>query len=150
MANTTADISRIYESSVEPVFNDFGVEASTTIYEGAAVGVDTASNLAESFVTNTSVFVGFAMSKADNSSGAAGDINVHVRAKGIIKLTVNTATDAGATLDIGEAVYADDDQTFSMTSASQTQIGKVHRVISQSASSAVVMVYFEAESLRSA
>lgn len=150
MANTTKDIARTYEAGVEPIFNDYGVEASTTIYEGAAVGIDPSTNHAEAFATASSVFAGFAMTKADNSSGAAGDINVHVRSRGIVKLTVATASGQGATLDLGDAVFAVDDQTFNVTSDSQKQIGKVHRVISQAADSAVVMVYFEAESLRSA
>ena len=150
MANTTKDIARTYEAGVEPIFNDYGVEASTTIYEGAAVGIDPASNLAEAFATATSIFAGFALTKADNASGAAGDVNVHVRSRGVVKLTVATATDQGTTLDLGDAVYAVDDQTFNVTSTSQKQVGKVHRVVSQSASSAVVMVYFEADTLRSA
>ena len=74
-------------------------------------------------------FAGFAMTKADYSKGAR---HVQVRAQGIVKLTVGDA----AALDVGDSVYASDNQTFSAFADSNGDgsgtdhllIGRVHRI----------------------
>ena len=134
MANTTSDIGRAYEAGVEPIFNDFALESGVTIYEGAAVAIDDTANTVGAFAV-ADTFAGFAISKAVHGT----QTHVKVRSRGIVKLTTD------GTPDVGDAVYASDDQTFSQTSTSNKQIGIVHRVVSGTS----VMVYFEAESLRS-
>lgn len=121
-------------------FNELPMIAADIIYEGAAVG-DNGSGLARPLVA-LDPFMGFAQRKADNSAGAASAVKVLVRPKGLIELTVAGASSAA---DQGEAVYASDDDTFTLTSTNNTPIGKVHRWISGT----TCVVYFEAVSARS-
>jgi hypothetical protein len=118
---------------------DLPVVASDIIYEGAAVGES--SGYFRPLVA-TDAFAGFAESKADNSAGAAGAINVRVKTRGRIILSVTGVT---AVTDEGSTVYAADDNDFTLTSTSNTAIGKVVRYISGTS----VEVYFEAASYRS-
>lgn len=140
MATAAADIQRSYESGADPVFNDLPAVASDIIYEGSAVG-DNASGAARPLVA-ADPFMGFAYKRCDNSGGAAGAKNVRVRSKGIVQLAVTGVTGVG---DHGETVYASEDTTFTLTSTSNTAIGKVHRWISSTS----CMVAFEGVSLRS-
>lgn len=100
------------------------VVAADIIYAGAAVGINAGN--ARPLTTNDE-FAGFAEFKADNSSGSAGDVKVKTRTKGLIELTV---TGAGAT-SVGDAVYATDDDTFTLTkSAGAVRIGHIQRHVS--------------------
>jgi hypothetical protein len=132
MTTLAADKSRAYELGD---IQELPVVATDIIYEGAAVG-DNASGYARPLVA-ADPFLGFAESKVDNSAGAAGDKNVRVRVRGQIVLSVTGVTGVG---DVGETVYASDDDTFTLTSTSNTAIGKVARYISGTA----VVVAFEA------
>ena len=88
---------------------------------GAAVGLNAAGDARP--LTIGDLFVGFAQNEADNTSGAAAAIDVQVRHRGVVELTV-----AGATKDdAGAAVYAEDDGTFVLTSTG-TQIGRIRSV----------------------
>jgi len=124
----------------EGEYNDLPVIASDIIYEGAAVG-ENGSGYFRPLVAGDN-FAGFAVKKADNSSGDAGDINVRVRPKGKIQLAVTGVT--GVT-DEGSTVYASDDNTFTLSSTSNSAIGKIVRHVS----STKVIVAFEAVSCRS-
>ena len=74
MTTLAVDNPRIQEIGER---NEFPVIASDIIYEGAAVGVVTASGHARP-LTSADRFVGFAEKKVDNSSGSAAAINVRV------------------------------------------------------------------------
>lgn len=101
------------------------VLASTKIYEGAAVVVD-GNGWAKPLAVNLE-FVGFAQRQADNSAGANGDKKVKVNRHGLIQLAV-TGVDA---TKVGEAVYASDDNTFTLTKATGLpRIGKVLQHVS--------------------
>ena len=148
----TGDISRAYEAGVEPVMNDVAFTTSAgaiTIYEGTAVGIDPNTNVVEEAFDAANNFAGFAQAKAVKGT----QTHVHVRSRGIIKLTVADSTDgsttAGTDVEVGDTVYASADDTFTKTSASGMSIGKVHRVLSTSGANATCLVYFEAVSLRS-
>lgn len=146
----SADIARVYGAGVEPVFTQHEVVAAATLYEGEAIALSVTTNRADSTAAlDALTFAGFAVSKADNSGGAAGAINVNCRARGIVKLDITDAA-AGTNVDVGETVYASDDNTFlSADSGTDITIGKVHQVLSTSGTTATCMVYFEAASLRS-
>jgi hypothetical protein len=113
----SANASRTYETGY---INELPVKASTTIYEGAAVG-DDASGYARGLVAGDP-FRGFAEAKADNSAGSAGAINVRVLTKGIIKLSITSL----AITDVGRPVYASDDGTFALAGIG-TFVGYVYR-----------------------
>jgi len=105
--------------------NEFPVIAADIIYEGAAVGLVTASGHAQP-LTSSDQFVGFAEDKADNSSGAAAAINVRVKRKGAVKLAVTGAV----ITDVGLPVYASDDNTFSFIKTSGVFVGFARRFVS--------------------
>lgn len=115
--------------------NAHAVIASDIIYEGAAVGLVAASGHARP-LSGGDAFAGFAEAKADNSSGSAADINVRVIRRGAVKLSVSGAV----ITDVGQPVYATDDDTFVFLPTGGTFIGFVRRWIS----SGVVEVEFDA------
>lgn len=105
--------------------NALPVKASTKVYEGAAVGIDAASGYARGLNAGDP-FAGFAESQADNSGGSNGDVRVRVRTAGEVELSVGSL----AITDIGKAVYASDDGTFTLTQGSNSYVGKVVRFVS--------------------
>jgi len=132
--------NRVYEVNVDPLLNDVPMIASDTIYAGAAVGESSSTGNARPLVAGDT-FLGFAVATVTNTS-TIGDYTVRVRQRGVVKLDV---TGISADDDLGTAVYASDDDTFTTTSSSNTQIGKVVRWISGT----TCMVYFEAANVRS-
>lgn len=143
MATLSANVKRKFEYSSDggPALNDIPMIASDIIYEGAAVGESSSTGNARPLVGGD-VFLGFATAKADNSAGAIGAVNVRVIQRGTVQLTV---TGVSADDDLGVAVYASDDATFTTTASGATQIGKLVRWVS----STTALVYFEAAGLRS-
>lgn len=99
---------------------EYPVIASDIIYEGSAVG-ENASGYARPLAAQDP-FLGFAQRTVDNSAGAAGAKTVVVKRRGVIKLPISglaiTANDRAK-------VYASDDDTFTLTSTSNTLIGTV-------------------------
>lgn len=115
--------------------NSFPVAASAKIYEGGAVGIVDATGLARA-LNAADRFGGFAEAHADNSSGAASAINVRVIESGEIVLSV-----AGAVItDVGQPVYATDDDTFVFSPVGGAFVGFVRSFIS----AGVVLVAFDA------
>lgn len=140
MTTLAADKARTKEIHGNEFDTDLPAIANDIIYEGAAVG-ENGSGYFRPLVA-ADPFAGFALTRCDNSGGAAGDKNVHVRAKGTMVLSVVGVT---AVTDEGSTVYASDDDTFTLTSTSNSAIGKIIRHISGTQ----VVVAFEAASLRS-
>lgn len=127
MATLTADKVRTYGATSEVHRNKPPVIATDIIYEGAAVGRASAANAVRP-LADGDTFFGFAINQADNSAGAEGDVRVLVHGEGVIKLDV---TGVSGWDDAGKAVYATDDDTFSITdSGSDTQIGVIKEHIS--------------------
>ena len=104
---------------------EYPVIASDIVYEGAAVGLVDASGHARP-LTSADKFVGFAQSKADNSAGAAAAINVTTKRKGSAKLAVSGAV----VTDVGQPVYATDDNAFTFNPAGAVFIGFARRFVS--------------------
>jgi len=142
MSNLTADVSRQYELTGPYDFNDLPVKAATAIYEGSAVSLASGVARPLNVSDTTDGFAGFCDRRADNSLGNDSDINVRLRARGYIVLSVANASGVG---NVNDAVYASDGATFTTASTGNLQIGKVARWIT----STYCLVYFEAASLRS-
>lgn len=107
--------------------NALPVQASSTIYAGSAVSIDTGGEVGPLAAAEVG-FVGFAVSKVDNSAGSAGDVNADIITSGEIELTVTGLDDNN---DLGDIVYASDDTTFTLTSATaNTAVGKVSQIVS--------------------
>lgn len=140
MTTLAANKPRAYEAGTTQLSQDtFPVIASDIIYEGAAVGLVDATGHAQP-LANPNRFVGFAMAKADNSGGAAAALNVGVYERGIVQLSVSGTV----ITDVGQPVYATDDDTFVFSPVDGVFIGFVKRFVS----SGVVMVEFNAPSFR--
>lgn len=122
----SADTPRNY--SVRGIENVLPVQASSTIYAGSAVTIDTGGEVGP-LATGEAGFVGFAIAKADNSSGSAGDIGARVLTDGEIELTVTGLDDNN---DLGDEVYAADDNTFTLTASGAIAIGRVSQIVSLS------------------
>ncbi len=88
--------------------------AAQNIYMGALVNVNAAGYLANVADASTGAnFAGVAVETVDNSAGAAGDKICRVYKRGNVLLQ-----GAGfAQADVGEVVYASDNQTATKTSA---------------------------------
>jgi predicted RecA/RadA family phage recombinase len=116
----SADTPRVYELGD---INEVPVKASSTIYEGSAVGMT--SGYARALNAGDD-FAGFAQRKADNSAVATdGAINCKVISKGLIKATLSGV----AVTDIGSPVYMSDDGTFTLTQGSNSYVGVVYRYV---------------------
>jgi hypothetical protein len=130
MTTLAIDTPRVYELGD---LNDIPVIANEIIYEGSAVG--SSSGYARPLVA-ADVFLGFAIQNCDNSLGGAGAEMVKVQVRGQIQLAVASV----AITSIGLAVYAIDDNNFTLTATSNSLIGKVKRFIS----SGICIVDFDA------
>ena len=119
--------------------NHLPVIAADIIYGGAAVGIVKAAGHARPLVGGDR-FAGFAHRKADNSAGAAADINVEIIRKGRVVLPISGAV----ITDVGCHVWASDDDTFGFTGVSGSYVGRVTRYVS----SGIVEVGFDVDSLR--
>lgn len=130
----SANTPRTYESgSLEE--KALPVQASTTIYAGSALTIDSGGEVGP-LASADAGFYGFAANYADNSGGSAGDIEVAVYVKGVVKLTITGLDDNN---DIGDIVYASDDNTFTLTSTTTNKaIGRVAQIESLSAGTAMV------------
>ncbi len=104
--------------------NSFGMKAASKIWQGAAVSMLAAGTVAP--LTATEKFVGFAVDTFDNLAGLANAKNAVVKTWGFIELTVVGLL---STTQVGVSVYASDDNTFTLTSAGNSIIGKIHRVL---------------------
>lgn len=131
MATLTVAKPRVFETGD---VNGLPMIAAEIIYEGAAAGIVSASGHVRPLVAGDD-FAGFAEADTDNSAGAAAAINCRVRKYGDIELPISGV----AITDIGAAVYASDDDTFTLTSTSNSFIGYIRRF----AGSGKVIVYFD-------
>lgn len=105
------------------------VAASTRIYAGALVCINSAGFAVPGSVSTTLKVRGVCQEQADNSAGIAGDISVETR-KGVYNFKNSTSTDLIARADIGADCYIVDDQTVAKTSGTSTRsiAGKVDDV----------------------
>ncbi len=131
MTTLAANSPRVFEQAN---INHLKAIASDIIYEGAAVGKVDASGHMRPLVAGDR-FQGFAQRKADNSAGAAGDINVELIRSGRVQLSVSGAV----ITDVGMPVFATDDDTFVFSPVAASFIGYVDRFVS----SGVVIVDFD-------
>ena len=145
MATLSTDKPRVFKNTgAHPDYNELPIIADDIVYAGAAVGESTTSGTYRP-LSGGDTFAGFAVEKCDNAGGAASAKRIKLLSTGTVLLTVTGVDNAN---DVDAAVYASDDDTFTLTSTTtNTQIGKVRRVVSTSANTAEV--FFQAVSSRS-
>lgn len=120
---------------------EYPVIAADTIFQGAAVG-ENGSGYSRPLAAGDP-FQGFAEAKADNSAGAAGAINVNVKKRGSVVLPISSIA---ITANDRPAVYASDDNTFTLTASSNSLIGYVSRWVS----TGLAVVEFDAALVKAA
>lgn len=141
MTTLAVDKVRTWHYAGDPIREEYPVVATDIIYRGAAVG-ENAAGYARPLVA-ADVFLGFAVAKADNAAGAAGAVNVTVEQKGFVTLPIAAAA---ITINDRAAVYASDDDTFTLTPTSNSLIGYVSRWVS----TGIAVVEFDAALVRAA
>ena len=144
----TKSVEREYATSVNEVVVRLPVAASTKILRGAALEVNAGGYVIP--VADGGDFGGFAMSEADNTSGANGDLFVDVKVRGAVVLDITSESVAQSAIASGTDVEATDDDTFRLETASAitgTKIGKPIQVVRSGAGGAV-LCYFEAHFMR--
>ena len=122
MATLAADTPRAWATNE---IESYPVIASDVIYEGAMVG-ENGSGFARPLVAGDK-FLGFALRKADNSGGVAGDVRVEVRTRGAVQIAVSGLA---VTANDRPLAYASDDDTVTLTSTANSLIGSVSRYVS--------------------
>jgi hypothetical protein len=138
MATLAADKLRAFEASPShPDLNEIPAIASDIIYAGAAVGESSSTGTGRPLVAGDT-FLGFAVEQCDNSAGAAAAKNIKVLSSGFIWLTITNVDNIN---DVGDAIYASDDDTFTTASTSNSPIGKLVRYDSTRTHKG--LVYFE-------
>lgn len=92
------------------------VAAATHIYAGAMYALDSSGNAIPASGTSGAARA-VAVATADNSAGAAGDINV-TGERGVFLMNNSASTDLLARADIGATCYIADDNTVAKTNNS--------------------------------
>jgi len=122
MTTLAANVARPFQLGE---LEDYPVIATDIIYEGAAVG-ENGSGYARPLAAGDR-FLGFALEKVDNAAGSAGDKSVRVRTRGRVQLAISGIA---ITANDRPAVYASDDDTFTLTASTNSHIGFVSRWVS--------------------
>lgn len=101
----------------------YPVLAATRIFGGTAVGITANKEAVPAGNVNAVKLLGFAEERIDNTNGATGDQYVR------IEKDIRLIPLAGAAVaNIGAAVYASADDTFTLTAGSLLQIGTIDAI----------------------
>lgn len=116
MTALTTETSRVEMTNYGiPLASSFDVAASTLIYNGALVALDSAGRAVNAAAGVVGPVVGVAMGTADNSSGAAGALKVRVR-HGVFPFG-NSGTAPVVRADLFTPVYAEDNDTVATSNS---------------------------------
>lgn len=96
------------------------------IYRGALVMHNTSGYLAPAATGAGGIFAGVAMEKVDNSGGSAGDVECKYQSEGVFLLEGSGLAQG----DVGDMVYASDDQTITKTSTNNPLVGQIIKFVS--------------------
>jgi len=105
MAALTQDRPTPYREGIEM---DLLVAASTKIFAGSLVSLNSSGYAAPAADTAGHRFAGVALEQVDNSAGANGAKKVRVRRTGVFEFDAASITQAM----VGDAMYVADDHTF--------------------------------------
>jgi len=114
------------------------VAASTKIPQNGLVFRNSAGYAVNIVASGANPLLGLAQKEADNSAGAAGDINVELWTEGVFTLGF-----AGASLtiaDVGKKCFATDNDTLSITGTSRTPVGVIREVLSATSARVAIRV----------
>lgn len=122
MAASTADRTDLLQALVQYV--NPPVAASTIIYSGTCVCVDSSGNLNLAAATSGFLFLGLSDQHVDNSAGIAGAKSCRVTPRGLIRYITLDAV-SPATSWIGQPVYFTDDHTVALSGSNSIKCGIV-------------------------
>jgi hypothetical protein len=122
MAALSAD--RNTEKLVADQTESYPVAASTKVYAGALVALNTSGYAIAAASTAGLKVVGVSTEQVDNSTGADGDLNIEVQT-GVFEFT----TSGGSVDDVGKPVWVTDDNNVTLTPGN-VLAGIVHRYVS--------------------
>lgn len=105
---------------------EYPVAAAKTCYMGAIIFLDASGNAEPATSATGKICVGRCKDKADNGTGAAAAINVKVE-PGIFKWG-NSGTNTLTKANIGDTVYAEDDQTVGSSGTGRSACGVLQQV----------------------
>ena len=98
--------------------------ATDIVYEGAMVG-DNAAGYGRPLVAGDR-FLGHNIFQVDNTLGGAGDKNLRLRT-GVYRLVCSLV---GLITDVGQPVYASDDQVLTFDASGNSYVGRISRYVS--------------------
>lgn len=105
----------------------YPVAASTHIYEGTLVFINSSGYADDDTASGVNKFAGVAISEVDNSSGSNGDLSVEVYSDGVFELTGSGLAQA----DVGKNALATDNYTVVVSdTAAAVRIGVVKEYVS--------------------
>jgi hypothetical protein len=96
------------------------VAASTKIYAGAIVAVNSSGYATKGATSTTLKAAGVAKEQVDNSAGSDGALRIEV-ARGVHQFANSSAGDLIGLADIGSTCYIVDDQTVAKTNGTNTR-----------------------------
>lgn len=134
MAALTADRKRVATDALGGV--PYPVAASTTIYAGACVCVNSSGYAIAGSDTSGLRFVGIAVEQVDNSSGSNGDLDV-VCEFGQVERGLTAASMTQAT--VGAIAVISDDQTVTTGTAATNDV-RCGTVVAYSSNTADVLI----------
>lgn len=117
----SADRATAYRDGLE---QELPVAASTLIYAGSLVAVNADGYAVPAADIAGLVVMGVAMSRADNSAGAAGDMQVVVRRRGVYRFRGSGLTQA----QVGRDMYAVDDETVAAAAVTTNDVKVGHLI----------------------
>ena len=136
----SSDQARKYGGTLKRSYQP--LQASVVVYVGACLSRDAGGEIGPA--ASGEAFGGFAIESVTASS-TAGGTSIEVYSKGEIELVITGLDDNN---DIGDTVYASDDNTFTLTAGTtNVAIGKVKDIVNLTDNKAVVA--FEADTERS-
>lgn len=121
----TANKGRKIIASGPDAYASYGVKAASRIFQGSLVGEDSSTGNARALVAGDT-FLGInEFDEQDNSGGLVNAKRAKVCTQGVWQLDMAITGASNGDADIGSDVYASDDGTLTLTSTSNTKIGKI-------------------------
>lgn len=126
-------LSDSYEAKRQDgVILDYPVKASTTIYKGGLLQIETSGD-GQGYVSPLSDgtnrrFVGVAVEGVDNSDGSNGDETVRIYKTGVYQYTKDSAVQT----EVGDAAYGHDDNTIGTSTTNDVYVGRIVGLVDSS------------------
>lgn len=136
MTALTADFNARTRPGGSMRVDAYPVAASTTIYKGGIVAINSSGYAVPAGDTAGHRVAGIAVKKADNASGSAGDIDVQVESLVVVRLPATSITQAM----LFDPVYVVDDNTVDDAAGATNEVFAGYLVEYESATAGWVLI----------